>query len=166
MTEHSFGFPRPDNWDQPTTIPDIPPTMRRILVAIDGSDHAELGLAHAAREATWSGAEVLVLVAFDHPVRFRRRGMLPADAFLAQLEADAVELAGEATELLLSRGLRARAIAVQGEAVEAIIETADAEDVDLVVIGRRGLGHLRELLIGSVSDRVVTRCRRPVLVVS
>ena len=166
MTDHGFGYPRPDNWDEPTTIPDIPERMRRVLVAIDGSDHAELGLAHAARLATWSGAEVLVVVAFDHPVRFRRRGMLPGEAFVAQLEADAVELGSEAVELLLQRGLTARAIAVRGEAVEAILETAQAEDVDLVVIGRRGLGQLRDLLIGSVSDRVVSRCHRPVLVVS
>lgn len=166
MTDQGFGYPRPDNWDEPTVIPDIPERMQRIVVAIDGSTHAELGLAHAARLAGWSGAEVVVVVAFDHPVRLRRRGMLPADALMAHLEADAVELGGEAVDLLRARGLAARAVAVRGEAVEAIIETSVDERADLVVIGRRGLSHLRELLIGSVSDRVVTRSRIPVLVVS
>jgi nucleotide-binding universal stress UspA family protein len=166
MTEGAFGYPRPDDWDEPTVIPDLPPGFTRVLVAIDGSGHAELALAHAARIAGWSGAEVVVVVAFDHPVRFRRRGMLPMDALMAQLESDAVELAGEAVTLLEARGLRSRAVAIRGDAVEAIIETASAEAADLIVIGRRGLGQLRGMLMGSVSDRVVSRSHTPVLVVS
>jgi nucleotide-binding universal stress UspA family protein len=92
--------------------------------------------------------------------------MLPTDALIAQLEADAVELAGEAVDLLRARGLQARAVAMLGDPVEAILQTGHDEEVELIVLGRRGLGQFRELLIGSVSDRVVTRSRIPVLVVS
>jgi nucleotide-binding universal stress UspA family protein len=48
---------------------------------------------------------------------------------------------------------------------ETIIAVADEVDADLVVTGSRGLGRLRSLLLGSVSDGLLHHCRRPTLVV-
>ena len=47
-----------------------------------------------------------------------------------------------------------------------IEEVAEREAVDLVVVGRRGLGGLTELILGSVSHAIVHRVRRPVAVVT
>ncbi len=53
-----------------------------------------------------------------------------------------------------------------GEPVEAILETAAAEHVDLIVIGRRGLGRLEGMLVGSVSERVARHATVPVFLAS
>ncbi len=50
--------------------------------------------------------------------------------------------------------------------VEAILQTADDEHVDLIVMSRRGLGRLQGLLVGSVSERVARHANVPVFLVS
>lgn len=52
-----------------------------------------------------------------------------------------------------------------GNPVEAILEQAEKMDCDLVVMGTHGHGILGDAMIGSVSRRVVRRCKKPVLVV-
>jgi nucleotide-binding universal stress UspA family protein len=53
----------------------------------------------------------------------------------------------------------------EGDPAESIVEAAGAEDVDLIVIGNRGLAGVGRALIGSVSDEVVRNAPCPVLVV-
>lgn len=146
-------------------LPDVS-EVRKILCPVDGSPGSEKGLAQAARLAGLTGAEVVVVVAFNPPVTVRRRGILAAQEARSELEEDARELAAEATQLLLDRGLTARGLAVEGDPVEAILETVEAERADMIVMGRRGLGRLQGLLVGSVSERVARHAEVPVLLTS
>jgi len=52
-----------------------------------------------------------------------------------------------------------------GHPVDALIATAAASDVGLVVVGARGLGTLERVLLGSVSEGVLRHVDRPVLIV-
>ena len=54
---------------------------------------------------------------------------------------------------------------VLGPAAETISELADAEGYDLVVVGSTGKGAVKRMLLGSVADRLVHTCTKPVLVV-
>jgi nucleotide-binding universal stress UspA family protein len=58
-----------------------------------------------------------------------------------------------------------KTILKQGDAAQRIIETARAEKCDLVVIGSRGLGTFKQLLLGSVSHKVSNYTGCPVLIV-
>ena len=60
---------------------------------------------------------------------------------------------------------RADVRVVSGSPAEAIRETADGEDAELLVVGSRGHGGLRSAVLGSVSRELATRARRPVVVV-
>jgi nucleotide-binding universal stress UspA family protein len=159
-------YGRPDNWDEPVRIASLDPNVRVLLVPFDGSTHSEVGLAHALRVASWTGAEIVVLVAFDPPQRMRRRSMLPAEAIVSAMEADARELAAEAVQALLDEGIRARGLVVKGEPADAILESITLENVDLVVMGRRGARSVRGVVMGSVSERVIRYAEVPVLVVA
>jgi nucleotide-binding universal stress UspA family protein len=160
------AYGRPDNWDEPVVIPALAPTVTKLLVPFDGSTHGELGLAHAIRIARWSGAEIIVCVAFDPPQRMKRRSMLPAESIVQAMESDARELATETVQLLLDAGMTARGIVVRGNAADAILETIDSEKVDMVVIGRRNAGSIRGVVMGSVSERIIRYAEVPVLVVA
>jgi nucleotide-binding universal stress UspA family protein len=151
--------------DEALRLPDVT-DVRRILSPVDGSPGSEKGLALAAKVAGLTGAEVVVVVAFNPPVAVRRRGILAAEGARSELEEDARELAAEAAQLLLDRGVAARGVAVEGDPVEAILDTVGREGVDLIVMGRRGLGRLQGLLVGSVSERVARHAEVPVLLTS
>jgi nucleotide-binding universal stress UspA family protein len=53
----------------------------------------------------------------------------------------------------------------QGHPVEAIVETAEKEKFDLIIIGSRGLGRLGRILLGSVAEGVIHNAPCPVLVI-
>ena len=54
---------------------------------------------------------------------------------------------------------------LRGRAADKIIETANEGNFDLIVVGSRGLGGIKEIFLGSVSDRVADEARCPVLIV-
>jgi nucleotide-binding universal stress UspA family protein len=153
------------DWEEPLRIPEVG-RIEKILVPVDGSPGSERGLAYASLLADVTKAELVVVVAYDPPLVVKRRGILQAEASKAEMEADAKEIASEAAQLLIDRGHSARGIVVRGEPVEGILEIAESEDVDMIVMGRRGLGRLAGLMLGSVSERVARHSDVPVLLAS
>ncbi len=152
--------------EAPLRIPDIDRSIDRILVPVDGSAGSEVGMAWADLVARTAGAEVVVVVTCNPPSAIRRRGILEVEHLRIEMEADAKEVATEAAQLFIDRGHRARAIVVVGEAAESILQTAEDEGVDLIVMGRRGLGRLEGLLVGSVSEKVARYATVPVFLAS
>jgi nucleotide-binding universal stress UspA family protein len=163
--------PRPDHWEQPVTVPDVALQWDRIMVGFDGSLVAEQALGYAASFATAGRTEVVVVVAYDPPVAGRRlagRTLVQVQAALSE-EADA--LATEAVAALHDRGVRARGVVVEGNVTEALLDTAQAEAADLIVLGRSGLSsevrssRVAGFLRGWVTQRVALNAPVPVLVV-
>ena len=151
--------------EEPLQIPEIDQRLERILVPVDGSAGSELGMAWADVIARIAKAEVIVVVTCNPPSAIRRRGILETEHLRIEMEDDAKEVATEAAQLFLDRGHRARAMVVVADAAEGILQTAESESVDLIVMGRRGLGRL-EGLLGSVSERVARHATVPVFLAS
>jgi nucleotide-binding universal stress UspA family protein len=61
--------------------------------------------------------------------------------------------------------LKFETILIEGRPSATIVEQADKNDVDLIVIGSRGLGGISGWILGSTSRRVVDSCTKPVLIV-
>lgn len=152
--------------EEPLRIPELKRSVDTILIPVDGSPGSELGLAYADLVARIANAKLVVVVAYDPPAAIRRRGILQVQHLRAEMEDDARALAIEAAQLLIDRGRDARAVVVKGDPSEAILQTADDEHVDLIVMSRRGLGRLQGLLVGSVSERVARHANVPVFLVS
>lgn len=143
--------------------------IERILVATDFSESAAKAVASAAELARKFEAELLVLHAYkvDIPLASPMTAggyALPAD-FFQQLGAQARERVEAAAQELQSRGVSATGIAVEESAASAIVELAEARDVDLIVMGTRGLTGLKHVALGSVADRVVRLAPCPVMTV-
>ncbi|MNP39883.1 Stress response protein NhaX [compost metagenome] len=66
---------------------------------------------------------------------------------------------------LEAEGLNAEVELLQGSPAEVILKYAKEHAIDVIVIGSRGLGGIREFVLGSVSHNVVQSARIPVLVV-
>ena len=137
----------------------------RILLATDGSSHAELAAMKAVELAKSTGARL-------HVVAVGR--MFPAAVYDVYTEAWCEDLRREAQEVL---DAQVKKIEEAGGAVaiahlkmnesrdEAIVHLAEEIDADLIVIGSRGFGGLKRALLGNVADSVVRHAHCPVLVV-
>ena len=133
----------------------------RILLAYDGSEGAKRALEQAA-ELTESDGRTMTVVSVAETVNLGRGGtnIVPDDEDHERRR----ELA-EAVELLSGRGVKVRAVERKGEPAAMIIDEAEKEHTELIVIGTRGLNAAKRMVLGSVSTDVVQRAPCSVLVV-
>lgn len=167
---------RPPDWDEPIEMPELAPP-KRVLVAFDGSHCSSRALAWAELVGRTSGAEVVVVCAYEPPLTMRGRGASYVDEARDALAEEARALATESVALLLAKGVNARGVVVAGEPARAILDAGDDEEADVIVLGRSGLtaelrgiagalGRFRDLLAGGVADKVGRHASVPVLLVS
>jgi nucleotide-binding universal stress UspA family protein len=65
----------------------------------------------------------------------------------------------------LKPDLKISTVLKEGRPADEIVKTAKEENFDLIVMGHRGLGRVKEFFLGSVSDRVADEAHCPVLIV-
>lgn len=140
----------------------------RILLATDGSEEAALA-AHAAIDLSGRAGAKLHVV---HTWQDLRPPTLPAMAMdeysqaYEQYEREARELLEEQAQPLRSAGGTVAGTHLKkGRPAEEIAYLAQELEADLVVVGSRGLGSVKRLVVGSVSERVVQLDPCPTLVV-
>jgi nucleotide-binding universal stress UspA family protein len=154
--------------------------FKKILVAVDGSESATRAANAALELADKLKADLIILHAVSPPSTVYKTG-LPSMASMAppppsQSEIDeyyayakrvATGIMSGTISEAKRRGVKVKSEIVEGVAstVETIINHASKENVDMIVVGTRGLGGFRKLLIGSVSSAVVTHASCPVLIV-
>lgn len=141
--------------------------INRILCPIDFSPHAESVLEWAAHLAEEHGSTVILLHAYHLPVEFQQLegAYLPAD-FWVNVKEDAAASLGRYAERLRASGIEVEECLREGYPATVIEDEAAAQEVDMIVIGSRGLSGLKHLLLGSIAERVVQKAHCPVLTVS
>jgi nucleotide-binding universal stress UspA family protein len=139
-----------------------------IVVGVDGSEGGAAALDFAAGEAAFRGARLRIVSAWQIPVAAYGNAFAPNmdPALLDAFRAGAEQVADDALAAVkkLQPSLEAEALAVQGQPADALID--HGADAKLIVVGRRGLGGFRSLLLGSVSQQVVQHATCPVVVVN
>ncbi len=138
-----------------------------ILAATDFSAPARHAADRAARLAHEVGAPLTLMhVLPGGALRELRQWLGPGHALEQHVHDDAQrQLQALAFELQESRRVSARTFIVGGTALEEIGAEADALHAALLVLGARGAGFLRRLVLGSTSERLLRRSARPLLVV-
>ena len=143
--------------------------LNKILVCSDGSEHAMHAASIAAEVAAKFGSQISiinvitqqmepVLLAMDAgPISWNT-----ADEAFEQSQQDIERRTGEVFE---KAGIKFDCIRERGHAADRIVEVAERENVDLIVLGSRGLGTFTRLVLGSVSDGVMHHAHCPVLIV-
>jgi nucleotide-binding universal stress UspA family protein len=137
----------------------------RIVVGVDGSEHSLRALRWALEEASFRKARLEAVTAwhttYTGDVGFG--GYAPIDP--AQLEAGARVLLEDALEQVSAdaSSVPVESVVVEGTAAQALLATA--KGADLLVVGNRGRGGFRGLLLGSVSSQCVHHAPCPVVVI-
>ncbi|BAU27361.1 nucleotide-binding universal stress UspA family protein [Aneurinibacillus soli] len=144
----------------------------KIVVAIDGSEmgakaleaaialsaeqKAELAILHVARETIVSpyivGEMAYLTKDFDTSVN-------------EAIRKEAEKLLEESKEKAVARGITAQTVYVTGDPAREIVQYAQENRVGLVVLGSRGLGAFKEMMLGSVSHKVSQLVSCPILIV-
>ena len=138
--------------------------FHHILIGCDGSANAKKALEYAIDFAMHAGAELTVVTAFHRIPDYL--GSPQYDDIDARLTLEAQKTAEMAAEQARACGIEKVHVEVlQGSPPECILTVADTRGCDCIVVGSRGLGEMRGLLLGSVSDRLAHHAKVPVLIV-
>jgi len=140
--------------------------VRRILVPVDFSEHAEYVMEWASHLALEHASHLILLHVYHLPVEFQQLegAYLPPD-FWANVKKEADQTLGRYAGELRKKGLDVEAIVREGYPATAIVDEAASQNADLIVIGTHGLSGLKHLLLGSIAERVVQKAPCPVLAV-
>lgn len=134
--------------------------FKRILVAIDASEYTRQVIPTAIDVALKFSSSVFVLHVGEHD-----RGR--AAVYSVEAPADATRLVADAVQAFRAAGVAAKGEVhdvAAGHVAKNIIETADEEGSDLIVMGSRGLSDVQGLLLGSVTHKVLQLSQVCVLV--
>jgi nucleotide-binding universal stress UspA family protein len=151
--------------------------FQKTLVPLDGSEHSLKALEKAAQIAEkFSGKITLIHVYSVQPI------MMPEPSTVTSLNIPIltgaevsvmIEAARKWGNKILEDGeqrikatnVQVEKLLVEGHAVEEIVRVANEGNFDLIAIGARGVSHMREMLLGSVTDGVIHHAHCPVLVI-
>ena len=136
--------------------------MKRILIAVDGSDGARAALEEGLGLARTSGAVATVVHVRQTPLSIFGDPYYER-ALTAELRRGR-ELLDEAQALAAEAGVAAELELLEGDPAEQIVDLARLREADLIVVGCRDRGPIAGALLGSVSQALVHGADRPVLV--
>lgn len=148
----------------------------KILVCTDGSEQSKKAMEEAAKIA--GGCSVDELTVIHTYERAQVFPMWDEGYHIAKEELDRLrrmeaqdrrgekeKLLQEAVDFFAEKNIKANKILVEGHPAETIARIADEEGYDLLVVGSRGLGGLKKLMLGSVSNALLQEVSTNVLVV-
>ena len=135
--------------------------IKKILVPIDGSKNSFRGLDTAINLARQCGATLTGL--FVMPIY--PRSFMPITYDKAYLTKAAKEFMESAKKRSAQNGIVFVGKTAIGKEASEILDFAAKNKFDIIVIGARGLGGAKEILLGSVSNEVVHKSKIPVLIV-
>jgi len=138
---------------------------KKILLAIDGSEHSIRSTKEAVKIASLS-EDCMIEVVYVADFSKAKSEILHSQT-KEELELSRRKKFIPFEELLNERHITYKVVILHGDPGPAIIEYANKSDFDLVVIGSKGKGHnaLQDVMLGSVSHKVVKRVNCPVLIV-
>ena len=137
--------------------------MTKIVVGVDGSDQSRAALRWAAREAGVRDADLTVVLVWDLFNQHHADGSKKFDPTYDETDAEAALAAIVETTLGADAAASATLQAVCEVPAPGLLEAG--RDADLLVVGARGLGGFRGLLLGSVSQQVLHHATIPVAVI-
>ena len=143
--------------------------MKKILVAIDGSEVTERVLQKAKSIAEKTNADVLIMTVVKRlmPTYHYRLGADFGHTHLVDKKDEEVakRMIEHAKEVFTDYPGKFDTMLVHGEPADSILEISDTEEPDLLVVGNRGLGGFKRVMLGSVSTKVLHHATCDVMVV-
>ncbi len=135
--------------------------IKNILVPLDGSKNSLRGLDNAISIAR--ACQAIITVVYVIPIYPKNifDAIMP---YYIRPEKEAKKFVAKAKKRAAQKGILLKSKIINGSPTEEIHNLAKSKKFDLIVIGARGLGSIKEAFLGSVSHAIVHKVRIPVLV--
>jgi nucleotide-binding universal stress UspA family protein len=129
-----------------------------IVVGTDGSETAGEAVRQATELAKAVGASIYLVSAFE-PVGNQRlreeRQQVPEDmSWMVNEREDVNATLKEAQEQIKEQGIPVETFARQGDPADAILDVAEEQNADLIIVGNKGMSGAKRFLLGSVPNKV------------
>lgn len=137
----------------------------KILVPVDGSQNSRRALEQAAAIAKSGGASVTLVHVVENPPTVYVESQRLLNELLAKYRQESEKVLDEFEAHAEKLGVRVETAIMEGDAATNIVGYADKGNFDMIIMGSRGLGKFKEMVLGSVSSKVLHHAKCPVLIV-
>jgi nucleotide-binding universal stress UspA family protein len=143
----------------------------KILVPLDGSELSECTLEHVKKVASVGSSSEVILLRVVEPISTNDAAAWSQSGYTItdvqnKNKTSAQEYLSQAATQLINQGISARTEVIEGRATESILDYAENNKVELIVMSTHGRSGISRWTFGSVADRVVRHSPIPVLVIS
>jgi nucleotide-binding universal stress UspA family protein len=143
--------------------------FKSIVVGTDGSETAGVAVQHAIDLAKQLGADLQIVSAFEPVATKRLRGEqrdAPKDMeWMVNEREDVDATLAEAAEQAEGAGVSVETHARQGDPADAILDVAEEQGSDLIIVGNKGMRGTKRFLLGSVPNKVSHHAPSSVLII-
>jgi nucleotide-binding universal stress UspA family protein len=137
----------------------------KILVPIDGSENSKRAFSYASYLSKNLKGEVTILHVADAPPTVYLQSQKVLDELLEKYSKEREKVFDEYREDAERESIKINTKVIFGEPAKEIVKFSLKDEFGVIVIGNRGIGHLKEMIIGSVSSKVIQDAKCPVLLV-
>ena len=138
----------------------------KILVAVDGSPYTKRMLAYLAAHDEWFGPKhSYTIIHGVLAVPHRAAAFVGQKVVQEYYDSDAETVFRPIRAFFAQQGIEAKFVHTVGHVAESIAELAEEGKFDLVVMGSRGNSDVVNLVLGSVTTKVLAKCSVPVLLI-
>ena len=140
--------------------------LSEILVPVDGSENSFRALEQAIFLATKiQEAKITVLYIIEHPPTVYIYSPKIMEKLRADYEKESAKILERCKEMANKSGINIHTVLSEGDPASKIIGYSEREKFDIIIIGSRGMGRFKEVIVGSVSNKVLHHAKCSVMLV-
>jgi nucleotide-binding universal stress UspA family protein len=137
----------------------------KLLVPVDGSENSVRALEAAIFLSKKIDAHMTVVHVMEKPPTVYIHPQKELEELLQNYRREAEQILEKCKEIGNRNGVELRKVIIEGDAASEINRFAEKEVFDMIVMGHRGSGRFKKMVLGSVSEKVLHQTKRSVLII-
>ncbi len=137
----------------------------KILVPVDGSENSFRAFERALTIAKSTGAQVVAVLVIETPPTVYVESQKLLEQLLQNFRSESAKVLDKYEDVAQKQDLKIESVVMEGDPASNIIGYGEKGGFDMIVMGSRGLGKFRGMVLGSTSRKVLQNAKCPVLIV-
>jgi nucleotide-binding universal stress UspA family protein len=137
----------------------------KILVPVDGSDISYRALDSALFLSERLGSKITAIHVIEKMPTVYIQSQKILDEILETYKNESQKILDECSSIATKKGIAINTTLLEGNPASTILEFSQMEKYEVIIIGSRGMGHFKELILGSVSSKILHHSLCPVLLI-